>query len=198
MRISIPGFCLLMAAAACLTGCGKQERNEAVQLAKTLTAKKADYASSNAIEKDFVSSARAWCAGITTNGAGRGAELDQNASVATQIAQSAVAVSAQLGQVRQAVDDQPLKAEYPRDVRNALITQLTQRQRLLQDMRALLEQAAPQFLEYKKVKTYAGDTYPDGIGKLNTMLGTYQEPEDAIATALGALKAKYGLSDSEL
>jgi len=198
MRISISGFCLLMAAAACLAGCGKQERNEAVQLAKALTAKKADYASSNAIEKDFVSSARAWCAGITTNGAGRGAELDQNASVATQIAQSAVAVSAQLGQVRQAVDDQPLKAEYPRDVRNALITQLTQRQRLLQDMRALLEQAAPQFLEYKKVKTYAGDTYPDGIGKLNTMLGTYQEPEDAIATALGALKAKYGLSDSEL
>jgi hypothetical protein len=187
-----------MAAAACLTGCGKQERNEAVQLAKALTAKKADYASSNAIEKDFVSSARAWCAGITTNGAGRGAELDQNASVATQIAQSAVAVSAQLGQVRQAVDDQPLKAEYPRDVRNALITQLTQRQRLLQDMRALLEQAAPQFLEYKKVKTYAGDTYPDGIGKLNTMLGTYKEPEDAIATALGALKAKYGLSDSAL
>jgi hypothetical protein len=198
MRISTSGFCLLVAAAACLTGCGKQERNEAVQLAKALTAKKADYASSNTIERDFVSSARAWCAGITTNGAGRGAELDQNAAVATEIAKSAVAVSAQLSQVRQVVDDQPLKEEYPREIRNTLITQLTQRQRLLQDMRALLEQSAPQFLQYRKDKTYKGDTYPDGIGKLNTMLESYKEPQDAIAAALGALKAKYGLSDSEL
>jgi hypothetical protein len=198
MRISNSVFCVLMAAAVCLAGCGKQARNEAVQLAKALTAKKADYASSNATEKDFVASARAWCAGITTNGAGRGAELDQNATVAAEIAKSAVAVSAQLGQVRQVLDDQPLKEEFPRDVRNTLITELTKRQRLLQDMRALLEQAAPQFLEYKKIKTYAGDTYPDGIAKLNAMLDTYKEPEDAIATALGALKAKYGLSDSEI
>ena len=198
MRLSNSGFCLLVAAAACITGCGKQERNEAVQLAKALTAKKADYASSNTIEKDFVESARAWCGGITTNGAGRGAELDQNASVAAQIAKSAVAVSAQLGQVRQVVDDLPLKEEFPKEVRNTLITQLTKRQRMLQDMRALLEQSAPQFLEYRKIKTYAGDTYPDGIGKLNTMLGDYKEPEDAIATALAALKEKYGLSDSEL
>ena len=65
-------------------------------------------------------------------------------------------------------------------------------------MRALLEQAAPQFLEYQHNKTYAGDTYPDGIGKLDAMLRTYKEPEDAIGTALAALKAKYGLSDSEL
>ena len=188
----------MMAAAVCLAGCGKQARNEAVQLAKALTAKKADYASSSAVEKDFVASARAWCAGITTNGAGRGAELDQNATVATEIAKSAVAVSAQLGQVRQVLDDQPLKEEFSRDVRNTLITELTKRQRLLQDMRALLEQAAPQFLEYKKIKTYSGDTYPDGIAKLNAMLSTYKEPEDALATALGALKTKYSLSDSEI
>jgi hypothetical protein len=187
-----------MAAAACLTGCGKQARMEAVQLAKALTAKKADYANSNKTEKDFVESARAWCAGITTNGAGRGAELDQNSSVATQIAQSAVAVSAQLSQVRQVVDDLPLQEEFTKEVRNTLITQLTKRQRTLQDMRALLEASAPQFLEYRKIKTYAGDTYPDGIGKLNTMLGAYKEPDDAIATALAALKEKYGLSDSEL
>ena len=198
MRISNSWFCVLLAAAVCIAGCGKQERNEAVQLAKALTAKKADYASSIAIEKDFIASARAWCTGITANGAGRGAELDQNASVAAQIATSAVAVSAQLGQVGQAVDDQPLKEEFTRDVRNTLITELTKRQRLLQDMRALLEQSAPQFLEYKKVKTYVGDTYPDGIGKFNAMLDTYKEPEDAIATALGVLKAKYSLSDSEL
>ena len=198
MTILNTRLCLLVAAVAWLAGCGKQERIEAVQLAKALTAKKADYAGSNTIERDFVSSARAWCTGITTNGAGRGAELDQNSSVAAQIAKSAVAVSAQLGQVRTAVDDVPLKEEFTRDVRNNLVTQLTKRQRLLQDMRALLEQAAPQFLDYKKVKTYAGDTYPDGIGKLNTLLGAYKEPEDAIAAALAALKEKYGLSDSEL
>jgi hypothetical protein len=198
MRISNSWFCVLMSAAVCIAGCGKQERIEGVQLAKALAAKKADFASANTIEKDFVASARAWCAGITTNGAGRGAELDQNATVATEIAKSAVAVSAKVSEVRQAVDDLPLKAEFPREVRNTLITELTKRQRLLQDMRALLEQAAPQFLEYKKIKTYVGDTYPDGIAKLNTMLGTYKEPEDALATALGTLKAKYGLNDSEL
>jgi hypothetical protein len=183
---------------ACVTGCGKQERNEAVQLAKALNAKKADYASSNTIEKDFVNSARAWCAGITTNGAGRGAELDQNSAVATEIARSAVAVSTQLSQVRQVVDDLALKEEFPKDVRNTLITQLTKRQRALQDMRAQLEQAAPQFLEYRKMKSYAGDTYPDGIGKLNSLLGMYKEPEDSVAAALAALKTKYGLSESEL
>ena len=198
MRISNSWFYLLMGAAVCLAGCGKQEHNEAVQLAKSLTAKKADYAKSLAIEKDFILSARAWSDGIVAKGAGRGAELDQNATVATEIAKSAVAVSAQYGQVRQVLDDQPLKEEFPRDVRNTLITELTKRQRLLQDMRALLDQASPQFLEYKKIKTYVGDTYPDGIGKLNAMLGNYTEPEDAIATALGALKAKSSLSDSEM
>jgi hypothetical protein len=198
MKISKWGLPLLLAAILCIPGCGKQEHNEAVQLGKALTAKKADYANSNKVEKDFVDSARAWCAGITTNGAGRGAELDQNASVAAEIAKSAVAVSAQLSQVRQAVDDLPLKEEYPKEVRNTLITQLTKRQRTLQEMRALLEQSAPQFLDYKKLKTYAGDTYPDGIGKLNTMLGAYKEPEDAIGIALASLKTKYGLTDSEL
>ena len=198
MRISNFALYLLPAAVACVTGCGKQEHTEAVQLAKALNAKKADYASSNTIEKDFVNSARAWCTGITTNGAGRGAELDQNSAVATEIAKSAVAVSTQLSQVRQVVDDQPLKEQYPRDVRNALITQLTKRQRLLQDIRALLEQAAPQFLEYEHSKAYAGDSYPDAIGKQDVMLRTYKEPEDGIGTAVAALKAKYGLSDSEL
>ena len=198
MSISNSRFCIVMALAACITGCGKQERLEAVRMAKALAATKADYASASKTEKDFVSSARAWCAGITANGAGRGAELDQNAAVAAEIARSAVAVSAQLSQVRQAADDQTLTAEFPKSVRSTLITQLTKRQRLLQDMRAALEQAAPQFLEYRKIKTYAGDTYPDGIGKLNTMLGAYKEPDDALGAALAALKEKYSLSDSEI
>jgi hypothetical protein len=173
MIILNSGHCLLLAAVAFITGCGKQGRTEAVQLAKVLTETKANFASANTIEKDFVSSARAWCGGITANGAGRGVELDQNATVAAELAKSAVAVSTQLSQVRQAVDGQPLKEEFPRNVRNVLITDLTKRQRLLQDMRALLEQSATQFLEYRRSKTYVGDTYPDGIGKLDALLHTY-------------------------
>jgi hypothetical protein len=181
-----------------MAGCGKQERAEGVQLAKALKGKKANFGDANAIERDFVSSARAWCGGITANGAGRGAELDQNAAVAAELAKSAVAISLQLSQVREAIDGQPLKEEFPKTVRNALTTQLTKRQRLLQDMRALLEQSAPQFLEYKQSKTYAGDTYPDGVGKLNALLGAYKPPEDALGTALAALQMKYSLIDSEL
>jgi hypothetical protein len=189
---------LLLAAVASITGCGKQERIEAVQFAKTLTEEKASFASANRIEKDFVSNARAWCGGITANGAGRGVELDQNAVVAAELAKSAVKISSQLSQVRQAIDGQPLKEEYPRHIRNMLTTQLTKRQRLLQDMRALLEQSGPQFLEFKSRKAYVGDTYPDGIGKLNALLGAYEAPEDALGSALAALQGKYRLSDSEL
>jgi hypothetical protein len=188
----------LLAAVVSITGCGKQERTEAIQFAKVLTGEKANFASANTIEKDFVSNARAWCGGITVNGAGRGVELDQNAAVAVELAKSVAAVSSQLGQVRQAIDDQPLEEEYPRHVRSVLTTELTKRQRLLQDMRALLQQSAPQFLEYRHSKTYAGDTYPDGVGKLDALLHAYQAPEDALGTALAALQAKYGLSDSEL
>jgi chromosome segregation ATPase len=188
----------LLSAVAFLTGCGKQERIEGVQFAKALAKQKANFASANTIEKDLVSSARAWSGGITANGAGRGVELDQNAVVSTELAKSAVAVSSQLSQVRQAIDSQPLKAEYPRNVRNVLTTQLTKRQRLLQDMRAWLEQSAPQFLEYRHSKAYMGDTYPDGVGKLDALLRAYQAPEDALGAALAALKAKYSLSDSEL
>jgi hypothetical protein len=198
MTIFNSGTGLLLAAAALITGCGRPERIEAVQLAKVLTERKGNLAAADAIEKDFVSSARAWCDGITANGAGRGVVLDQNATVAAELAKSAVAASTQLSQVRQAVDGQPLQEEYPRSVRNALITQLTKRQRLLQEMRVLLEQSAPQFLEYRHSRAYVGDTYPDGIGKLDMLLHAYKAPEDAIGTALAALHAKYSLSDSEL
>lgn len=188
--------CLLLAAVAFITGCGKQGRTEAVQLARVLAENKANFASADTIEKDLVSNARAWCGGITANGAGRGVELDQNATVAAELAKSAVAVSTQLSQVRQAVDRQLLKQEYPRSVRDALVTQLTKRQWLLQDIRALLEQSATQFLEYRHSKAYVGDTYPDGIGRLDALLKTYKVPEDTVGTALAALKKEYGLSDS--
>ncbi len=193
------GKCLLLVAAAVLiAGCSKQERNEAVQLAKALNAKKANYASADAIEKDFMGSARAWCDGIVANGAGHGAELDQNATVASELAKSAVAASTQLSQVRQAVNDQTLEQDYTRSVRNTLVTELTARQRRLQDVRALLEQISPQFLQYKRDKTYKGDTYPTEIGNLDALLQAYRPPEDVVGTALSNLKEKYSLTDSEI
>jgi hypothetical protein len=198
MIILTSRYCFLLAAVAFITGCGKQERTEAVQFAKALKERKANFANANTIEKDFISSARAWCGGITANGAGRGVELDQNATVAAELAKSTVAISSQLSQVRQAIDGQPLKDEYPQNVRNGLITELTKRQRLLQDMRALLEQSAPQFLEYRHSKAYVGDTYPDGVGKLDALLRAYKAPEDALGAALTALQAKYGFSASEV
>jgi hypothetical protein len=191
-------FWLSFAASVLLIGCGKQERTEAVQLAKALQAQKANFAGAAAGEKDLVNSARAWCGGITANGAGRGAELDQNSSVATQLAQSAVAISAQLSQVRQAIDGPNLTEEIPQHVRDQLTTQLTKRQRSLQDLRALLEQSAPQFLDYKKLKDYKGDTYPDGVGKLDALMKVYQPPDDALGAALAELQEKYGFKPGEI
>src|ERR1035438_9789522 len=73
-------YCLFLAAVACITGCGKQERIEAVQFAKALTEQKTNFTSANTIEKDLVSNARVWCGDVTANGAGRGAVLDQDRS----------------------------------------------------------------------------------------------------------------------
>jgi hypothetical protein len=193
-----PRYCLLLATVAFLTGCGKQERTEAVQFAKTLTQTKTAFASANTIEKEFVSNARIWCGSITASGAGRGATLDQHAAVATELAKSAVAVSAQLSQVRQAIDGQTLKEEFPKGVRNELTTQLTKRQRMLQDMRALLQQSAPQFLEHRNDRSFKGDTYPDGVGKLDALLGSYKLPEDAVGNALASLQKQYSFTAGEL
>ncbi len=171
---------------------------EAVQFAKALKETKADFASANTIEKDFVTNARAWCGGITANGAGRGAELDQNAAVAAELAKYTVTVSSHLSQVRQAIDGQQLKEEFPRGIRDDLTTQLTKRQRRLQDMRAVLDQSATEFLQLRHSTTYKGDTHPDGVGKLDALLRAYSAPEDAVGTAIAALQEKYGLKDSEI
>ena len=117
-------YWLLLAAVALAPGCGKQERIEAVQLSQALKNSQANFATANSVENDFVTSARAWSADITANGAGRGVQLDQNGIVATELAKSAVAISAQLGKVRQAVYDLSLKQEYLQSVRDSLITQL--------------------------------------------------------------------------
>jgi hypothetical protein len=189
--------CLVLAAAACFTGCGKEERMEAVRLAKVLKEEQATFARANKIEDDFVTNARAWCGGITTGGAGRGVELDQNAAVATELAKSVVAAGAELGRIRQAVSAPSLTKQDLQDVRGTLITRLTARQRQLQDLRVLLEQSALQFQQYRKDKAYAGDSYPGEIAKLNAFLTAYKGPEDAVGAALTDLKTKYHLADSE-
>src|ERR1039457_876197 len=51
-------YCWLLATVALFSGCGKEERMEAVRLAKTLQQKSADFAAANAMEKDFVASGR--------------------------------------------------------------------------------------------------------------------------------------------
>jgi len=185
--------CLFLSTALFMGSCGKQERSEAVQFAKVLTEERVTFVSANTTERDFVSNARAWCGGITTNGAGRGVELDQNAAVAAELGKSVVAISSQLSEVRQAINRQSLTGQYPRDVRAELTDQLTKRQRMLQEMRMLFEQSAPQFLEYKLNKAYVGDTYPDGVAKLDALLRTYSPPNDAVGAALTALQTKYRL-----
>ncbi len=190
-------MCLLLAA-ACFSGCGKEERIEAVRLTKVLTEKQSDFSKANSIENDFLANARAWCGGITAGGSGRGVQLEQNAVVATELAKSVVAASAELGHIRQAVSDQSLTKEYLQAVRGTLITQLTKRQRMLQELRTLLEQSAPQFRQYGKDKAYAGDAYPGEIARLGAFLAAYKGPDDAVGTALSALKEKYQFKSSEL
>jgi aspartate ammonia-lyase len=189
---------LVLAAAAFLTACGKEERLEAVRLATALEQKHASLTTANEIEKEFVANAQAWCDGLMTNGAGRGVELDQNAVVSSALAKTAVEVSGHLSQVRQAVYDQSLDSEYPQSIRVGLITQLTSRQRFLQDLRVLLERASPEFTAFKSSNTYKGDSYPLAIGELQALLQSYRPPDDAVATAVTALKTKYKLTENEI
>jgi hypothetical protein len=198
MQIGNTCKCFLAAAALLFTACGKQERLEAVRFAKTVAAAQGNFTSAGAIEKEFVENARAWSGGIVGYGSGRAEELDQNAAVAAELAKSVVAASAQLSQIRQAIDAQALSEEYPRSVRNTLTTQLTRRQRMLQDARVLLENAAAEFRHYREAKLSAAETYPDGVAKLAAMLTSYKPPENAVADALTALRTKYKLADTEI
>ena len=191
-------YCWLVAAVALFSGCGKEERMEAVRFSKTLQQKSADFAKANAMETDFLASARSWCQSIVENGAGRGDQLNQNAAVAKDLAKSAAFISTQVGAVRQAVYDEPVKEEYPQSIRLSLITSLTRRQRSLQDLRALLDDSAPSFLELKLSPDYKGDSYPGGIPKLNAALAAYKNPEDVVAAAIASLKTKYNIQDADL
>jgi hypothetical protein len=187
-----------LAAVALFSGCGKEERNEAVRFSKTLQLKNADFAKANAMEKDFLASARSWCGSIMENGAGRGDQLNQNAAVAHDLAKSAAFISTQVGAVRQAVYDESIKQEYAQSIRVNLITQLTKRQRALQEVRALLDDSAPGFLELRQNRDYKGDAYPGGIPKLDAMLGAYTSPQDLVGEAIKSLKTKYDIRDADL
>jgi hypothetical protein len=191
-------YFMALAAGLWLAGCGEQEKTEGIQLAKILKAQQADFMKTNATERDFIANARAWCGGITSNGAGRGKELDQNAAVSAALAKTAVDISTNLSGLRQAITAPALTEEYPVSIRDGLINDLTKRQRALQEMRAALQDASPQFLQYAHQNGYKGDTYPDGITKMNTLLQSYSSPTDIVGTALDALKDKYKLTDAQL
>jgi len=191
-------YCCWLAAVALFSGCGKEERIEAVGFSNILQQKHADFASANALEKDLLASARSWCGSIMENGAGRGDQLNQNAAVAQDLAKSAAFISTQVGAVRQAIYDVSLKQEYPQSIRVNLITQLTKRQRSLQEVRALLDDSAPGFLDLRLSKDYKGDAYPGGIPKLNAMLESYGNPKDVVGEAIQSLKTKYDIQDADL
>jgi hypothetical protein len=191
-------LCGLVALAVLLTACGRQERREAASLCNTLSKKQADLVAINNLEKDLMASARPWCEGILSNGAGKGKELEENAASAKTMAFSAGEVANQLGHLRQAIYDLPLQEEYPQSVRSTLINQMMQRQKKLQEVRAALEASSAGFLDFARSRDYKGDSYPAAIDKLNSLISGYVAPEDAFGKAIRDLKTKYTLSDADL
>jgi hypothetical protein len=190
--------CCLAAAIVLSSGCGKEERREAVSFYKVLVEKRAGFAESNGLEKDFIGSVRGWCESITANGSGRGDQLNQNASVARDLAKSAENVSAQIGLVREAAYNQAIHQEYPQSIRDALVGQLTKRQRFLQELRAALNDSATGFEALGQSRDYKGDSYPNAIGKLTTVVQSYRQPSDSVAEAVTALAARYSIKDADL
>jgi len=191
-------YCWLLAAVLVWTGCGKEERREGTSLFNVLTQKHADMAAVNALEKDLVGSTRAWYEGIINNGAGKGKDLEQNAESAKSMAFSASEVANQLGHLRQGIYDLPLQQEYPQSVRSAVINQMMQRQKKLQEVRLALEASSAGFLDLARSTAYKGDSYPPEIDKVNSLTSGYVMPEDALAKAIGELKVKYTLEDVDL
>ena len=193
--IKFSGFLVL---ALLLTACGRQERREAASLCKALSQKQADLIAVNNLEKDLMGSARPWCEGILSNGAGKGKELEENAASAKAMAFSAGEVANQIGRLRQAIYDLPLQEEYPQSVRSTLINQMMQRQKKLQEVRAALDSSSADFLNFARSRDYKGDSYPAAMDKLHSLISGYTGPEDAFAKAIGELKTKYTLSDADL
>jgi hypothetical protein len=191
-------ICWFMAAALLLTGCGRQERREAVSLCQALSQKQADLVAVNNLEKDLMASVRPWCEGIISNGAGKGKTLEENAESAKTLAMSASDVATQLSHLRQPIYDLPLHQEYPQSVRSTLINKIMQRQKKLQEIRIALDASAAGFLDFSRSRDYKGDTYPAAIDKLNNLTSGYTAPEDALGKAVSDLKTKYTLTDVDL
>jgi hypothetical protein len=191
-------WCVALAAALVSVGCGGKERTEAVGLAKALKSRQADFDKANATEKDLIRTAREWVTGMTEKGTGSGDKLDEHAATASALAKSAVEASTAIGLVRQAVYDMPLNEEFTSGVRNKLITEITRRQRALQDLRSTLEPIVPELQANRKKKDFKGDSYPAGVVKLQSVLQTYKTPLDAVADALLELKTKYSLTPAEM
>ena len=107
-------------------------------------------------------------------------------------------MATQLGQLRQAIYDLPLKEGYPQNVRSTLINKIMHRQKILQEVRTALDASAAGFLDFARSRAYNGDSYPPGIDKLNSLISGYTGPEDAVGKAVEDLKVKYSLKDVDL
>jgi hypothetical protein len=184
-------FWPLLAVVFLLTGCGKEEKREATELCNFLQQRQADFAAANAQEKDLFGSTRAWAESIIAQGSGHGRGLEENAASADALANSASAVSGQLSQLRQALSDLQLHKEYPQTVRGNLENQIMQRMKKLQEVRTNLTSSAANFREFAQSRAYKGDSYPGGIDKLNSILGSYSAADEVLAKAVTDLKEKY-------
>ena len=193
-----PMYCWLALACGLLSGCGGAARREAISLGRVLTDGRQDFASANATEKQVYTATGNWADAIVTKGAGSGAQLQQNASTAADLAKSADLVSNQLGQLRKAVYDQKLTQDFTQNVRSTLITRLTTRQRSLQDLRAALTEASSQFRELAQTRSYKGDSYPEAVDRLSRMAQSHSVPTDVVGEALNSLKEEYGIKDVDL
>ena len=181
-----------------MSPCSRRRHRQAISLYKILSEKRAAFAEGSGTEKQFVSTVRTWCESIVANGSGSGKALEQNATVARDFAKSADAISAQVGQVRQAVYDLTVTKDYTQEVRTTLIGQLTKRQRFLQELHMALDDVAKGFDSLGETKGYKGDSYPNAMGKLTTSVQGYRSQNDAVAEALASLTEKYAIKDSEL
>jgi len=183
----------LLASTPIFTGCGKETHREAVALCQVLEKNQPNYNTANGMERDLVASTRGWTETITTAGAGKGAELTQNAAVAKELAKSADLISTSLGELRKSVYDQEIKKEELQTVRTTINAQISKRQKFLSELRAVLDETSVQFDGLAQSRAYKGDTYPAGIDKLTRLLQSYHSPEDAVRQAVESLKTDYDI-----
>jgi len=191
-------YFLLLTATLSICGCGRQERVEAVNFAKLLSQKQADFNRANAVEKEFLAGTRGWCDNLTSSGAGRSGELAGHSATAAELAKSANSLSAQIGPLRQSVADVRLQIEELQKIRSAMMEKLQKRQRFLQEVRAALDESAAGFKALQQDRKYDGSSYPGGIGKLSQILQSYRGPDDVLAEAITAIRTKYDIKDAEL